>query len=70
MSQDAIVNQIFFEKFKATKKLNSGSFGIVYQGVHIKSKEVLAMKIVKNNLFNTRKIDRQTTTCWKLKLTG
>ena len=44
--QDDIVNKVFFEKYKAVKKVGSGSFGQVYQGVNIKNQESIAIKFV------------------------
>jgi serine/threonine protein kinase len=44
--QDDIVNKVFFEKYKAIKKIGSGSFGQVYQGINIKNQESIAIKIV------------------------
>ena len=33
-------------KFKITKKLGEGSFGEIYSGINIKSKEEVAIKLV------------------------
>ncbi len=51
MSQDNVVNQILFEKYKVIKRLNNGSFGIVYQGLNLRTKEPLAIKFVKIKIF-------------------
>ncbi len=48
--QDEIVNKVFFEKYKAIKKVGSGSFGQVYQGVNIKNQELIAIKFVSYTL--------------------
>lgn len=46
MSQDNFVNQILFDKYKITKRLNNGSFGVVYQGINLRTKDPLAIKFV------------------------
>ena len=56
MADDSITNQIFFDKYKALKKLGQGSFGQVFQGQNIKTQELSAIKIVHlNNLTKNRK---------------
>ncbi len=48
MAEDnSIINQVFFEKYKALKKLGQGSFGTVYQGINLKSQEFIAIKMVR-----------------------
>jgi serine/threonine protein kinase len=49
MSNDEIINQIFFEKYKTAQKLGQGSFGTVYLGFNIKTNEKVAMKFVRFN---------------------
>lgn len=48
MSNDAVVNQTLFDKFKVIKKLNNGSFGVVYLGQNVKSNDFIAIKMVIN----------------------
>lgn len=45
--KDDVINQVFFEKFKATKRLGNGSFGVVYQGINTKTQEHVALKLVR-----------------------
>jgi serine/threonine protein kinase len=47
MADDQIVNSIFFEKYKAIRKLGQGSFGQVYLGVNLKTNENIAIKFVR-----------------------
>jgi serine/threonine protein kinase len=49
MSQDNVVNQILFDKYKVTKRINNGSFGVVYLGHNIRTKEQIAIKMVKSD---------------------
>jgi len=35
--------------FKLLKKLGSGAFGDIYKGKHIKTKEIIAVKLEKSN---------------------
>ena len=46
MSDDEILNTIFFQKFKTQKKLGSGSFGQVFLGINITNDEPVAIKLV------------------------
>lgn len=41
-----ILGKTFFNKFKAVKKIGQGSFGQVYEGMNISTKEKVAMKFV------------------------
>ena len=46
MSNDAVVNQTLFDKYKVIKKLNNGSFGVVYLGQNVKTNDFIAIKMV------------------------
>ena len=37
--------QIFFNKYKLQKLINKSAFSYVYQGINIKSKELVAIKL-------------------------
>ena len=37
--------QIFFNKYKLQKLINKSEFSYVYQGINIKSKELVAIKL-------------------------
>ena len=43
-----LINQVFFNKYKTIKKLGSGSFGHVYEGLNLETNEKVAFKIVKS----------------------
>lgn len=44
--QDNIADKVYFEKYKADKKIGKGSFGQVYQGINTKNQQVIALKFV------------------------
>ena len=48
----AFGGKIFFNKYKTIKLIAFGAFSIVYQGVNIKTKEQIAIKIEKKSNFN------------------
>ena len=44
-----ILSSIFFKKYKPIKIIGEGSFSVVYEGVNIKNKEKVALKIEQRN---------------------
>ena len=47
---DSIPKRIFFNKYKATKKLGEGSFGKIYSVININTNKKFALKMVKNKI--------------------
>ena len=48
--KDSIPKRIFFNKYKATKKLGEGSFGKIYSVININTNKKFALKMVKNKI--------------------
>ena len=46
---NALRNKVIFGKYKVTKLLGRGSFGCVFQGINIKTKEIIALKFELRN---------------------
>lgn len=51
MSEDTIINQIIFDKYKPLEKIGKGSFGIVYKGINLSTQEKLAIKFVRKSIY-------------------
>ena len=49
---DENINKIFFKKYKATKLIAEGSFGLIYEGIDIKTKNRVAIKLEDRIQFN------------------
>ena len=47
-----ILSSIFFKKYKPIKKLDKGSFSVIYEGKNIETDEKIALKIEPKNKFN------------------
>lgn len=47
---DSIPKRIFFNKYKATKKLGEGFFGKIYSVININTNKKFALKMVKNKI--------------------
>ena len=52
---DPNINKIFFKKYKALKKIAEGSFGSIYEGINIKTKNRVAIKLEDRNQYNLLK---------------
>lgn len=46
MEDEDFENQVFFDKYKTMTKLGQGSFGKVFQGVNLKTSDMIALKFV------------------------
>ena len=46
---NALRNKVIFGKYKVTKLLGRGSFGCVFQGINMKTKEIIALKFELRN---------------------
>ena len=42
---NSLKNKIIFHKYKINKIIGKGSFGCVYQGINIKTKKLVAIKV-------------------------
>ena len=50
--EDQLIGKILFKHYKLKKKIGEGSFGRIYIGVNIDTKEEYAIKLVRKNYFN------------------
>jgi serine/threonine protein kinase len=48
---DEFSKRLFFNKYKADKKLGEGSFGKIYSAININNQQKFALKMVKNYYF-------------------
>ena len=51
---DSVSGKIFFNKYKALKKLGEGSFGKIYSAVNQTTNEQFALKMVKKYIYNKK----------------
>jgi serine/threonine protein kinase len=56
--KDEFSNIIIFNKYLTSKKLGEGSFGLVYSGTNIQTKDKVAIKLV-CFIFYNRKIKKK-----------
>ena len=49
--EDPLIGKILFKHYKLKKKIGEGSFGRIYVGVNIDTKEEYAIKLVRKNKF-------------------
>ena len=49
---DQVIGKILFKHYKLKKKIGEGSFGRIYVGVNIDTKEEYAIKLVRKNYIN------------------
>ena len=59
----------FFEEFKIGSELGKGAFSVVKEAIHLKSKKVMAVKIIKTKSISARemgKIERETRICRRI----
>ena len=49
---DQLIGKILFKHYKLKKKIGEGSFGRIYVGVNIDTKEEYAIKLVRKNYIN------------------
>ena len=54
-------NKIFNKQYQANKKISSGSFGVVYFGVDLQSKEEVAIKLEKEDQEEIKSLDREVS---------
>ena len=47
--EDQLIGKILFKHYKLKKKIGEGSFGRIYVGVNIDTKEEYAIKLVRKN---------------------
>ena len=50
--EDQLIGKILFKHYKLKKKIGEGSFGRIYIGVNIDTKEEYAIKLVRKNYIN------------------
>ena len=50
--EDQLIGKILFKHYKLKKKIGEGSFGRIYVGVNIDTKEEYAIKLVRKNYIN------------------
>ena len=49
---DPNINQIFFKKYKVIKKIAEGTFGLIYEGINIKTNKPIAIKLEERSQYN------------------
>ena len=54
-NEDQLIGKILFKHYKLKKKIGEGSFGRIYVGINIDTKEEYAIKLVRNNYINFSK---------------
>ena len=47
--EDPLIGKILFKHYKLKKKIGEGSFGRIYVGVNMDTKEEYAIKLVRKN---------------------
>ena len=55
--EDPLIGKILFKHYKLKKKIGEGSFGRIYVGVNIDTKEEYAIKLVRKKYINFCKHD-------------
>ncbi len=65
--QEIPSDTVFLDKYQVKEKLGKGSFGVVYDGIDIKTNKKVAIKLV--FLINIRNREQKGHNCLKLKLT-
>ena len=52
LQNDPNINKIFFKKYKAIKKIAEGTFGLIYEGINIKTNTPIAIKLEDRSQYN------------------
>ena len=60
-------HRIIANSFIAKKKISSGSFGVVFLGQEIKTKDYVAIKIEKSTSDDVRSLDREVRSIYNSK---
>ena len=65
IENDPIINKIFFKKYKAIKKIEEGSFCSIYEGICLKTKSLIAIKLEERN--NSNLLEQEAYNLFTLK---